>query len=64
MIILSCGHREDDFDNHYSIMTKEWTRENRRAVGYKTVCYGCAKLYEVAGELLQTDEEALQWLTK
>ncbi len=64
MIILSCGHREDDFDHHYSIMTKEWSRENTKAVGYKTVCHTCVKMYEKLGELLYTDEEAMQWLTK
>lgn len=64
MIILSCGHREDDFDQHFNIMTKEWTRENKRAVGYKTVCYPCVQMYAKEKELLYTDEEALQWLTK
>ena len=48
-VILSCGHREDDFDKHYSIMTKDWSRENTKAVGYRTVCLSCYKLYEKAG---------------
>lgn len=61
-VILSCGHREDDFDKHYSIMTKDWSRENTKAVGYRTVCHACYKLYETADQLLYTDEEAMEWL--
>jgi len=61
-VILSCGHREDDFDKHYSIMTKDWSRENTKAVGYKSVCLSCYKSYESAGELLYNDNEALSWL--
>ena len=62
MITLSCGHREDDFDKHYSVMTKEWSREFNKAVSYKTVCYSCMKSYEKEGILLRTDEEAAEWL--
>ncbi len=64
MIILSCGHREDDFDKHHSVMTKEWSRDNTKAVGYKTVCFSCFKQYEKDGELLYNDSEALHWLEK
>jgi hypothetical protein len=61
-IILSCGHREDDFDQHYPIMTKEWTRENTKAIGFKTVCLSCYVSYEKEDNLLRTDEESLNWL--
>lgn len=61
-VILSCGHREDDFDKHYSIMTKEWSRENTKAVGYKTVCLSCYSEYEKDGTLLYSDAEAMEWL--
>jgi hypothetical protein len=61
-VILSCGHREDDFDKHYNIMTKEWSRENTKAVGYKSVCLSCYKQYEMNGELLYTDDESMEWL--
>ena len=62
MIFLSCGHREDDFDNHYSITTKSYTRENGKALSYMTVCYGCMRLYEEAGQLFNSDKEAMDWL--
>lgn len=63
MIILSCGHREDDFERHYNIMTKEWTRENTKAVAYKCVCFSCFRLYEKQGELIYTDKDAMEWLS-
>jgi hypothetical protein len=61
-VILSCGHREDDFDKHYNIMTKEWSRENTKAVGYKTVCLSCFRDYEKEGLLLYNDKECMEWL--
>lgn len=61
-VILSCGHREDDFDRHYNIMTKEWSRENTKAVGYKSVCLHCYEQYEMHGEVLYTDDDAYNWL--
>jgi hypothetical protein len=61
-VILSCGHREDDFDRHYNVMTKDWSRENTKAVGYRSVCLLCYKRYEKSGELLYTDREAMEWL--
>lgn len=61
-VILSCGHREDDFDRHYNIMMKEWTREHTRAVAYKCVCLSCFRDAEKSGELLYTDKDAMQWL--
>jgi hypothetical protein len=61
-VILSCGHREDDFDRHYNVMTKEWTRENTKAVAYKCVCFHCLMEYEKDKTILNTDDEALQWL--
>jgi len=61
-VILSCGHREDDFDKHHSIMTKEWSRENTKAISYKTVCLYCYDQHEKHGELLYTDSDANEWL--
>lgn len=61
-VILSCGHREDNFDKHYSIMTKDWSRENTKAIGYKTVCLYCYEQHEMHDELLYTDAEAMEWI--
>jgi len=61
-IILSCGHREDNFDRHYNIMTKEWSKDNTKAVGYSTVCLHCLEQREMHGDVLYTDEDAFNWL--
>jgi len=62
-IILSCGHREDDFDKHYDVMVQEYTRENTRAIAYKTVCAECKQQYKDWGILFEDQAEALLWLT-
>jgi hypothetical protein len=64
-IILSCGHREDDFDNHHSIMTKEWdiTEDGWvKAVGYKVVCLSCYNEYAKRGDLLMDEAAAMKWI--
>lgn len=64
-ITLSCGHREDDFDNHHNVMTREWeiTEEGWvKAVGYSVVCLSCFEAYKSEGLLLESEEEAMQWL--
>lgn len=64
-ITLSCGHREDDFDKHYNVMTKEWevtTDGWVKAVGYSVVCLSCFERYKSEGIVLNTEEEAMQWL--
>ena len=64
-IWLSCGHREDDFDKHNSISTKEWTIGEdgySKAISYKTVCEDCYKEYQKEGVLFYSDDEAFGWL--
>ena len=64
-IWLSCGHREDEFKNQYSITTKEWEITERgwtKALGYKTVCYFCYKKYRKEKAIFDTDKEAMSWL--
>lgn len=64
-VILSCGHREDNFDRHYNVMTKESTIDEdgwKKAVGYRTVCLHCYEQYEMHGDVLYTDADAMDWL--
>jgi hypothetical protein len=63
--ILSCGHREDNEENQYSITTKEWeigTEGWGKALSYKTVCPSCHKECQKQGSICRTDKEAFQWL--
>lgn len=66
-IWLSCGHREDDFDKHHAIITKESDIDEdgwKKAIGYKVVCEDCFKEYQSEGELFNNEEEAIKWLNE
>lgn len=63
MIILSCGHREDDFDKHHHVTVKSWSREWTKALAYKTVCQACRDEYAARGELFEDEKDATHWLT-
>lgn len=62
-IILSCGHREDDFDKHHTVMVQDYTKECTKAIAYKTVCAACKQQYKDWGILFEDQTEALLWLT-
>ena len=65
MVILSCGHREDDFDKHHSIATKDWTIGEdgwQKSICYQTVCETCYKEHQVEGSILESEAEEIQWL--
>lgn len=62
-IILSCGHREDDFDKHHSIIVRSCARDFSLAIGYMTVCADCKQYYADNGLLFETESDAMKWLT-
>ncbi len=62
MIILTCGHREDDFDKHYAVTVKSWSREWTKALSYKTVCRACRDEYQQRHELFENEKDAMTWL--
>lgn len=64
-IWLSCGHREDNFEKHHSITTKEWNVGEEgwhKVLSYQTVCETCYKEYQEEGTIFYSDEEAIDWL--
>lgn len=61
MMILSCGHREDNFDKHYTVTTKEW-ENNSKAVAYSCVCLHCYLDLQREKRLFYSDSAALEWL--
>lgn len=63
MIILSCGHREDDFDKHYHVIVKSCTREWTKALAYRSVCKACHDEYAAHGEIFDNEKDAMIWLT-
>jgi hypothetical protein len=65
MVILSCGHREDDFDKHYTVSLKEWTIGEdgwQKAISYQSICFDCYRKYTEEGLILENDEKAQEWL--
>ena len=66
-IWLSCGHREDDFDKQYQVITKgEDCDEDgwHKALFYKTVCASCKEEYKREGILFEDEKEATEWLCR
>lgn len=63
--ILSCGHREDDFDKQYNVITKSSSCDEdgfKKAIAYSTVCKECKDFYIEEDLLFETEDEAIKWL--
>lgn len=61
-IILSCGHKVDSFEDEYTVAVKEWTREDTRAIAYKSVCGKCRREYRQNNQILDTMADEQEWL--
>ena len=61
-VIFTCGHKARDAeDEGHTISTKTYTRENNRAIDYRTVCDNCYRIYDE--ELILLGEaDAAKWL--
>ena len=62
MIILSCGHEVDSFDESHQVVVKSTDRENEKALAFMSVCQSCKNRYQREGELFETNEQGYQWL--
>ena len=62
MITLSCGHSVDDFDDAYSVITKDFDRSGNKALSYQTMCKSCKEEYSKAKTLFVSNEAAHEWL--
>lgn len=63
-IVLSCGHEVDSFAHCYDIRIKTTDRCGEKAIAYMTVCGPCEDRYRRIGYVFDTQDLALQWLTK
>ena len=61
--IFTCGHKANDDENGWTISTKAYTRENNRAVDYRTVCNNCYQVYEIEDLILFGEAAEEKWLT-
>jgi hypothetical protein len=62
MITLTCGHNVWDFDDSYSVCMKEYDRENKKVLAFKSVCFECKEFYKKEGLLLNNTKEEQDWL--
>ena len=61
--IFTCGHRaKNEDDEGHAIATKAYTRENNRAVDYRTVCNNCYHVYEMEELVLFGEADVAKWL--
>jgi len=60
--IFTCGHKAEDEEDGFTISTKAYTRENNRAVDYRTVCNKCYQVYEMEDLILLGEADEAKWL--
>ena len=60
-VIFTCGHKAEDDEDGWTISTKAYTRENKRAVDYRTVCNRCYHVYETEGLVLYGEADVKEW---
>ena len=62
--IFTCGHKANDDVYGWTISTKAYTRENNRAVDYRTVCNNCYHVYEEEDLILFGEAAEEKWLNE
>ena len=61
-VIFTCGHMAREDENGHTISTKTYTRENNRAIDYRTVCDNCYRIYDDEELILLGEADAAKWL--
>ena len=62
MIVLTCGHKVQNFAHVFHIMHKATNGEGGKAMAYSTACGACEDHYRRAGLLFDSQEDADDWL--
>ena len=61
--IFTCGHKAKDVDDEgHAIATKAYTRENNKAIDFRTVCDNCYCVYEEENMILFGEAAIEKWL--
>ena len=60
--IFTCGHKAEEEEDGFTISTKAYSRDNNRAVDYRTVCEKCYYVYEEEGLILFGEAAEAKWL--
>ena len=61
-VVFTCGHKAEDEEDGFTISTKAYTRENNRAIDYRTVCNRCYQVYENEDLILYGEADCEKWL--
>ena len=63
-VIFTCGHMAREDENGHTISTKSYSRENNRAIDYRTVCNNCYHVYDNEDLILLNEADEARWLNK
>ena len=62
MIILSCLHEVNGWDDAVDIIQKEYLPDGRRGLTYKPVCAKCAEEMKKEDLLFDDEDVATKWM--
>ena len=60
--IFTCGHKAEEGEDGFTISTKAFSRDNNRAVDYRTICNKCYHVYEEEDLILFGEAAEAKWL--
>ena len=63
-VIFTCGHMAREDEDGHTISTKAYSRENNRAIDYRTVCNNCYHVYENEDLILLNEADEVRWLNE
>jgi len=63
-VIFTCGHMAREDEDGHTISTKAYSRENNRAIDYRTVCNNCYHVYENEDLILLNEADEARWLNE
>ena len=61
-VIFTCGHKAKEDEDGHTISTKAYTRENNKAIDYRTVCDNCYRIYDEEDMILYGEAAIEKWL--
>ena len=62
MIILSCSHKVESFDDEYIATYRTYGDYGQRAIEHASLCKKCYEQVVKDCRLLYTEEEEMEWL--
>ena len=63
-VIFTCGHMAREDEDGHTISAKAYSRENNRAIDYRTVCNNCYHVYENEDLILLNEADEVRWLNE